>query len=317
VPVVVELSTEQTGEPNNTNFDINNNETREQNIDYNSENNFNLGEQTNENGSGDDGNNNNNRRNGNNNDSANNYNPINETDNMNNLFTRPCGSNRGCNLCTIIDDSQNIVSTITKSKISTVNQDGRPFYDCNSGNLIYLLTCNHCSLQYIGQTARKLRSRINEHLYSINKGKGTCPFLIKHFSSSSPCHNKGFRVNVLQKLVGSGLTDRGAVDKSKVSDRKDIENGWILKMRTVFPYGLNHDFGQDLSKGDSVIGINFPKILFKKRAPTRSCRPQNNNFVLADKLNWIEDIIINDIKNAPNIFRVFISGLKKCHLKSL
>ena len=134
--------------------------------------------------------------------------------------------------------------TNTNQKIKPINHDHQNFCDCNSSNLIYLLKCNKCSLQYVGQTGRKLKSRIAEHRNSIKKGKGSCPFLIKHFSNSGPCFQQGFTVNVLEKLEGSGLTDRNIVNTKLVDSRKKREKFWMLKMRSVYPYGMNHDFGQ-------------------------------------------------------------------------
>ena len=33
-------------------------------------------------------------------------------------------------------------------------------------NVIYLIQCRLCNLQYIGETKRRLKDRFNEHLYS-------------------------------------------------------------------------------------------------------------------------------------------------------
>ena len=35
--------------------------------------------------------------------------------------------------------------------------------DCNSKNVIYMIQCNHCSKQYIGEIKRRLKDRFNEH----------------------------------------------------------------------------------------------------------------------------------------------------------
>ena len=35
--------------------------------------------------------------------------------------------------------------------------------DCDSSNLIYLLQCNNCSLQYIGEMVQTLKERIRQH----------------------------------------------------------------------------------------------------------------------------------------------------------
>ena len=35
--------------------------------------------------------------------------------------------------------------------------------DCSSINVIYLITCTKCGIQYIGKTSQTLRSRMNNH----------------------------------------------------------------------------------------------------------------------------------------------------------
>ncbi len=53
--------------------------------------------------------------------------------------------------------------------------------NCQSNNLIYLITCKKCHAQYVGETYRTLGDRIYEHLYSIRKN-GDTP-VAEHFNS--------------------------------------------------------------------------------------------------------------------------------------
>ena len=80
------------------------------------------------------------------------------------------------------------------------------------------------------------------------KGKGTAPFLIKHFKNSA-CFDAGFSVNILEKLDGSGLI-RGKVNKTKIEPRRRKETEWMLRLRSVFPYGFNHDVGNKQLQGE-------------------------------------------------------------------
>ena len=41
-----------------------------------------------------------------------------------------------------------------------------PCNTCETFNVIYLIQCRLCNLQYIGETKRRLKDRFNEHLYS-------------------------------------------------------------------------------------------------------------------------------------------------------
>ena len=68
-----------------------------------------------------------------------------------------CGKN--CLTCKYISDGQT-------SYIFHATGETRPMtnhIDCNSKNVIYMIQCNHCSKQYIGETKRRLKDRFNEH----------------------------------------------------------------------------------------------------------------------------------------------------------
>ena len=59
-------------------------------------------------------------------------------------------------------------------------------FNCNSRNVVYLLTCKICEKQYVGSTVTKFRSRFNQYKSNINLyGKGQRGFikepLIEHF----------------------------------------------------------------------------------------------------------------------------------------
>ena len=64
---------------------------------------------------------------------------------------------------------------------------------CRSSNLIYAVTCNHCGLEYIGQTLLRVKDRFVGHFGDINKSKQDKP-LGKHFSQES--HNGIEDVNI-------------------------------------------------------------------------------------------------------------------------
>ena len=44
---------------------------------------------------------------------------------------------------------------------------------CNSSNLIYCITCSKCNINYIGQTKRKIKDRLREHIYHTQKKHNT------------------------------------------------------------------------------------------------------------------------------------------------
>ncbi len=72
-----------------------------------------------------------------------------------------CQSN-GCRYCPKFDSVEQINSHITKRKYTWIQK-----VDCKSNNLVYLLTCNVCGQQYVGETKRTLGERLSEHLRDI------------------------------------------------------------------------------------------------------------------------------------------------------
>ena len=59
-------------------------------------------------------------------------------------------------------------------------------FNCNSTNIVYLISCILCDTFYIGETLRRLRDRMGDHLRSITKNDKDKP-VAKHFNSTG--HN--------------------------------------------------------------------------------------------------------------------------------
>ena len=60
---------------------------------------------------------------------------------------------------------------------------------CDTKNLIHMIQCNRCTLQYIGKTKRRLKIRFNEHWYTIyNPNTKSKPTTAAEHFLSSPNH---------------------------------------------------------------------------------------------------------------------------------
>jgi len=91
---------------------------------------------------------------------------------------------------------------------------------CETENLIYMIQCNRCNLQYIGETKRRLKDRFNEHRRTIdypdNKSKTTTAagqFL------SSPNHtaNDMELIPIKKNLLFSSLLFSSLLEQKKSS----------------------------------------------------------------------------------------------------
>ena len=131
--------------------------------------------------------------------------------------TQPC--NNWCKMCPHTIPGKNIVSHKTKEKVAT-----KGLFNCNTQGVIYLLSCEKCHIQYIGQSGRRIMERVREHLNSIDNNKGSVG---EHFNSKG--HNKSFaKFQVIEKV--SPNTTHYLLER---------EEFWIKRFATKHPFGLN------------------------------------------------------------------------------
>ena len=73
-----------------------------------------------------------------------------------------CGR-KNCEICHILHQGDTFESSNT-GKQYKINFS----FNCNSRNVVYLLTCKICEKQYVGSTVTKFRSRFSQYKSSIN-----------------------------------------------------------------------------------------------------------------------------------------------------
>ena len=101
--------------------------------------------------------------------------------------------------------------------------------DCNSKNVIYMVHCNRCHKQYIGETKRRLKDRFNEHRRPVDKQTNSSkPTTVsEHFLSND--HNASDMLLIPLELIKS----------NRDSVRKAREAYLIDRGQTIEPLGLN------------------------------------------------------------------------------
>ena len=125
-----------------------------------------------------------------------------------------------CPICPFVSECK-IVKSTASNHIVEVNKQ----VNCQTKNILYCITCDRCTVQYIGETERSLQDRFSEHKgYAINhKTKKTTG---EHFSQRG--HKvSDMKVTILEKVFS---TDPAI--------RKERERYFILKMNTKHK-GLN------------------------------------------------------------------------------
>ena len=99
---------------------------------------------------------------------------------------------------------------------------------CNTKNCIYVIKCSHpcCQYQYVGHTINTVSKRMSSHRSSIAKGAG-CKVLKDHFTN-------------VHCIVDMKIMPIAPLPVNiKLKQREELEDSWMLKLNTVFPYGLN------------------------------------------------------------------------------
>ena len=212
-----------------------------------------------------------------------------------------------------------IVSSSTFRTYDCVIPDDEIDIDCHSSNVVYLITCNNCKLQYVGETCQKLNKRFNWHNsgFKYPNKYGFCKILNNHFNNGL-CKDSQYSVKILEKLSGSGRTENDSMDISSNPIRKQRELHWMLKLRTIYPYGLNDRIGDEY-KDNNIhvpIGNRFPSLKrsFERtgRGMSRKGIPSTTPVEFVDNL---KNILRTKIAHTSNFIRTSLSSMKKSFLK--
>ena len=137
-----------------------------------------------------------------------------------NYFSMPCRKPT-CKTCSIIITNSKFNSTVF-NKMFALTED----LDCSSEDIIYLITCSKCNIQYVGETGNPLRVRMNAHRHCIRANRDT-PIGV-HFNS------RGHNVSHLSVMPIEKL------NTNCINDRRTKEYFWQLTLGTIFPKGLNN-----------------------------------------------------------------------------
>ena len=121
---------------------------------------------------------------------------------------------------------------------------------CSSRNIIYLITCQLCFDQYVGETENSLRERWAKHRTDIKYGKFTNS-VAKHLDKY---HSKDYRFDVLT-IIPIEQIPIGANHTCSKAQREVREQFWIDKLKTFSPFGMNEDYKHPKNR-------NNPKIPF-------------------------------------------------------
>ena len=174
--------------------------------------------------------------------------------------------------------------------------------NCRTVNCIYLLECTNCLCQYVGETVQDLYDRMCQHRCSTKPKGGSGNFRIRQHYACSGGKCTKFKIYIIQKLPGSGRTadykpnsKKLVIDAATTLIRKQIEDNWIRKLHTQFPYGCNDRI--DSLKDKWLYNCEFAKFISPKPKRARSWKkkPNNSNHDHHD-IRFIVDSLITILK---------------------
>lgn len=117
-------------------------------------------------------------------------------------------------------DTNTFTSSANKQTFTIENK-----VSCTTQNIIYLITCKKCHIQYVGETSRSLKDRLYNHISCI-KNKIDNP-IGSHFNLHN--HNtRDISILTIEKI-----------NDTSILTRKHREMYWIGKLQTMQPLGLN------------------------------------------------------------------------------
>lgn len=134
-----------------------------------------------------------------------------------------CGR-RKCECCLWIEE---------KSYFGDLEYSIQGKIDCNSKNIIYIIECKKCKMQYVGETRNSLKIRFQRHLSDIRTYKDTS--IANHFNYDCP---NDYDVADLKMYPIEYVEDQGLahMNEKKLLQR---ESFWIEELKTLDPDGLN------------------------------------------------------------------------------
>ena len=136
-----------------------------------------------------------------------------------------------CTYCPLIQKLDQFRSKHTGRIHKTKNLPPPHRITCEIYNIVYIIQCARCQMQYTGESSRGYRHRIYEHIASVKKSNKIITPVSKHFSTNQHSH-KDMRFSVVQWLGNRN-------DPEMTTIRRQAESQLIWDIPTVAPIGIN------------------------------------------------------------------------------
>ena len=129
-------------------------------------------------------------------------------------------TNYTCTTCHFISPSSTFNSHYNATRFTIMSN-----IHCKSANVVYLISCLRCKMQYVGETGRSLCERFAQHKFAVTSHLAT-PIGI-HFNSSN------------HSLNDLSILPIELCNSADVNTRRQREQYWQQTLGTIYPTGLN------------------------------------------------------------------------------
>ena len=108
--------------------------------------------------------------------------------------------------------------------------------NCQSSNLIYVITCSTCGIQYVGQTKNQILTRFQGHFNDITHDHDTT--VARHLNR---CVNLNQTQSLSREFTITVMSFIKAPPESHLAKqlRDKEEKRWMRRLTTIMPSGLN------------------------------------------------------------------------------
>ena len=179
-----------------------------------------------------------------------------------------------CPTCAVIQPSRFFHSSLTNSRYTAISDCD---LSCSIINVIYLISCDKCDHQYVGETKGKVSERLSGYRSSIKKPANT--FIARHFTL--PDHTeKDIRIQPIEHITPRS----GETEKDVTIRRLHREHFWMLELVAVYSYGLNDRFQDvcNVSHSNLRSSINVLNLFNRHKCRKRSHGHRRNSRRTAD-----------------------------------
>ena len=135
-------------------------------------------------------------------------------------FTGMKTCEKNCVVCSYLKLAKSFRVRKTRERIELTN-----VFNCNTKGVVYLTECLKCGIQYVGQTIRKFKDRIREHIGDIKNNRDTANG--RHYNSKGHSVDD-FRALIIERVIPN--------DGAWLLEREEM---WIKRLETKKPHGLN------------------------------------------------------------------------------